>query len=169
MIKKNILIIIVALFCIFILILSLLIFKVNIAHTIYPSLIQEYTLEQEYCETYGKDGYCYFFVQSDEHYCFNGDGVEELKRYVPQYDVSNLDTDNYNYIVAINCEINSLNYSYKTAYKTTGIGIDTYVADADLIKTHDNTVRIYKMKKINIDYAFKKYGPPGTNFAIIQG
>lgn len=169
MIKKNILIIIVAFFGIFILILSLLIFKANIAHTIYPSLIQECTLKKEFCDMYGNDGYCYFFVQSDEHYCFNGDGVEELKRYVPQYDVLKLDTDNYNYVVAINCEINSLNYSYKTAYKTTGIGIDTYVADADLIKTHDNTVRIYKMKKINIDYAFKKYGPPGTDFAISEG
>ncbi|MGN0520995.1 MAG: hypothetical protein ACI4IQ_00005 [Eubacterium sp.] len=144
------------------LISSVLILK---THTVFPSLIEEYSFEQAIFE---KDGYCYFFVQSDKHYCFNGNGLEELKIYAPKYNVSELDTDNYNYIVAINCEIDSISYSYKTAYKTMSLGIDTYIADADLTKTHDNTVRIYKMKNVNIDYDYKKYGPIGTNFEIIK-
>ena len=52
--------------------------------------------------------------------------------------------------------------------KTMSLGIDTYIADADLTKTHDNTVRIYKTKKVNIDYDYKKYGPIGTDFEIVN-
>lgn len=158
MTKKKILISIIVFLVITFLILALLIFK---THTVYPNLIEEYALNQT---LYEENEYCYFFVQSDEHYCFNGNGLEELKIYAPKFDVSKLNTDNYNYIVAINCEINSISYSYKTAYKTMSLGIDTYIADADLMKTYDDTVRIYKMKKLNIDYDYKKYGPIGTYF-----
>ena len=49
------------------------------------------------------------------------------------------------------------------------IGIDTYISDPNLIKTHDEKVRIYRMKKVNIDYDFKKYGPHGTDFEVAEG
>lgn len=163
--KKTVLIIFTIFLIVTIIVSLVLLNKVN---TVNPSLMEEYNLEQEMSNVYGEEGYCYFFVQSDEHYCFNGNGTEELKLYAPEFNLSNLDTNNYNYIVAINCKINSLNYGYKTAYKTMSLGIDTYIADADLTKTHDNTVRIYKMKKVNIDYDYKKYGPIGTDFEIVN-
>ncbi len=165
MIKKKIIIIVVSL--LIILALMLLVFM-NRVHTVTPVLIKEYTSEQEIYDTYGDNGYCYFFVQSDKHYCFNGDGVDELKIYAPNFDLSSIDTDKYSYIVAINCEINSLTYSRKTAFHITTFGIDTYISDADLTKTHDSSVRIYKMKKVNIDYNFTKYGPHGTNFEFAR-
>lgn len=152
----------------FIIALVLLIFF-NRVTTINPELIEEYNLKQEFFDVYGEDGYCYFFVQSDEHYCFNGNGIDELKLYAPEFDILRIDTNNYNYIIAINCKINSLSYGYKSAYKTMTIGIDTYISDPDLIKTHDEKVRIYRMKKVNIDYDFKKYGSHGTDFEIAEG
>lgn len=158
MTKKKLLIIIITFLAATVLISLVLILK---TYTVFPSLIEEYSFEETLFE---KEGYCYFFVQSDKHYCFNGNGLEELKTYAPKCNVLELDTDNYNYIVAVNCKINSIRYSYKTAYKTMSLGIDTYIADADLTKTHDNTVRIYKMKNVNIDYDYEKYGPIGTNF-----
>lgn len=136
----------------------------NRVTTINPELIEEYNLKQEFIDVYGDDGYCYFFVQSDEHYCFNGNGIDEIKLYAPEFDLSRIDTNKNNYIIAINCKINSLSYSYKSAYKTMSIGIDTYVSNPDLTKTYDNKVRIYIMKKVNIDYDFKKYGPHGVDF-----
>lgn len=159
--KRKILIIIAAVLIITIFISLVLI---NQTHTVNPKLIMEYTLDEKNCDIYGENGYCYFFVQNNRHYCFNGDGIEEFKMLVPKFDFSTLDLHNYNYIVAINCEINSLSYSYKTAYKTMSVGINTYIANANLTKTHDNSVRIYTMKSVNIDYDFFKYGSPGTDF-----
>ncbi len=158
--KKKILISSIAVFILIVLISHVHTFG---THTVYPRLMDEYKLEQT-TDLYEIGGYSYFFVQSDEHYCFNGNGLLPLKYYAPECDASKLDTDKYNYIVAINCEISSISYSYKTAYRTMTFGIDTYIADADLTKTYDNTVRIYKMKKVNIDYDYQKYGIIGANF-----
>ena len=104
-----------------------------------PKLMATYDLEPPFCDTYKDGGYCYFFVQSDTHY-----------------------------VVAVNCRIRSIRYSYGSAYKTMSVGIDTYIADADLTKTQDDSVRVYRMKKVNIDYDYKKYGSIGTDFRVAE-
>lgn len=133
-----------------------------------PKLMATYDLEPPFCDTYKGGGYCYFFVQSDAHYCFNGNGQQELERLAPQFDISQLDVNRYDYVVAVNCRIRSIRYSYGSAYKTMSVGIDTYVADADLTKTQDDSVRVYRMKKVNIDYDYKKYGSIGTDFRVAE-
>ena len=100
-----------------------------------PKLMATYDLEPPFCDTYKDGGYCYFFVQSDAHYCFNGNGQQELERLAPQFDISQLDVNRYDYVVAVNCRIRSIRYSYGSAYKTMSVGIETYVADADVTKT----------------------------------
>ena len=137
-------------------------------HTVKPKLIATYDLEPPFSDTYKDGGYCYFFVQSDTHYCFNGNGQQELQRLAPQFDISQLDVNRYDYVVAVNCRIRSIRYSYGSAYKTMSVGIDTYVADADLTKTQDDSVRVYRMKKVNIDYDYKKYGSIGTDFRVAE-
>lgn len=127
-----------------------------------------YDLKPPFCDTYKDGGYCYFFVQSDAHYCFNGNGQQELERLAPQFEISQLDVNRYDYVVAVNCRIRSICYSYGSAYKTMSVGIDTYVADADLTKTQDDSVRVYRMKKVNIDYDYKKYGSIGTDFRVAE-
>ena len=133
-----------------------------------PKLMATYDLEPPFCDTYKDGGYFYFFVQSDAHYCFNGNGQQELERLAPRFDISQLDVNRYDYVVAVNCRIRSIRYSYGSAYKTMSVGIDTYVADADLTKTQDDSVRVYRMKKVNIDYDYKKYGSIGTDFRVAE-
>ena len=137
-------------------------------HTVKPKLIATYDLEPPFSDTYKDGGYCYFFVQSDTHYCFNGNGQQELQRLAPQFDISQLDVNRYDYVVAVNCRIRSIRYSYGSAYKTMSVGIDTYIADADLTKTQDDSIRVYRMKKVNIDYDYKKYGSIGTDFRVAE-
>lgn len=91
-----------------------------------------------------------------------------MQRLAPQFDISQLDVNRYDYVVAVNCRIRSIRYSYGSAYKTMSVGIDTYVADADLTKTQDDSVRVYRMKKVNIDYDYKKYGSIGTDFRVAE-
>ena len=136
--------------------------------TVKPKLIATYDLEPPFSDTYKDGGYCYFFVQSDTHYCFNGNGQQELQRLAPQFDISQLDVNRYDYVVAVNCRIRSIRYSYGSAYKTMSVGIDTYIADADLTKTQDDSIRVYRMKKVNIDYDYKKYGSTGTDFRVAE-
>ena len=133
-----------------------------------PKLMATYDLDPPFCDTYKDGGYCYFFVQSDAHYCFNGNGQQELERLAPRFDISQLDVNRYDYVVAVNCRIRSIRYSYGSAYKTMSVGIDTYVADADLTKTQDDSIRVYRMKKVNIDYDYKKYGSIGTDFRVAE-
>lgn len=133
------------------------VYEVYREKTIYPDFLKEYENEvnldyaKRHCFVSGNKDYCYFFVQSEKHYCFNGNGVEELKRYLPDFDLLTLDLKKYNYIVAVNCKVKAIKYSRKTAYKTMTFGIDAYKSDATLEKTYDNKVRIYRMKSLNID------------------
>ncbi len=137
-------------------------------HTVKPKLMATYDLEPPFCDTYKDGGYCYFFVQSDAHYYFNGNGQQEFERLAPRFDISQLDVNRYDYVVAVNCRIRSIRYGYGSAYKTMSVGIDAYIADADLTKTQDDTIRIYRMKKVNIDYDYKKYGSIGTDFRVAE-
>lgn len=144
------------------------IFEMYREKTVYPDFLNEYEISKDFSKKHeglsGKEGYCYFFVQSEEHYCFNGNGIGTLKKYIPDYDISTLDLRKYNYIIAVNCKVKDIKYSRKTAYCRTTFGVDTYVSKANLEKTYDNTVRIYRMKSLNIDYPYLTYGPPGRNF-----
>lgn len=144
--KKLIVLIVVILICS---VLLFLMFEFR-ERNLKPELIDEikvYNLDS----TSDKD---YFFIKSDEYNNFY-DGVELLKQLIPDYDVKQLDTEQFTYVVSVNGTITEINYSGKNCKMRNAIGLPvTYTAFLDYKKTNDDTVRIYKIKKVNIDYDY---------------
>lgn len=96
----------------------------------------------------------YFFIKSDEYNNFY-DGFEILKQLSPDYDTQKLDAKHFTYVVSVNGTITEINYSEKNCKMRNVIGLPkTYTAFLDYEKINDNTVRIYKIKKVDIDYDY---------------
>ncbi|MCM1363775.1 MAG: hypothetical protein NC122_01260 [Faecalibacterium sp.] len=96
-----------------------------------------------------------YFVVKDES--FNGfyDGFEYLSRLLPDYDKEKLDTDNYTYFVSLSRKINLIKYNGSNCKARTYLGFpETYSAIIDCDETMDETIRIYRMRKINIDFDY---------------
>lgn len=96
----------------------------------------------------------YFFIKSEKYNNFY-DGFERLKQLSPDYDTQKLDAEHFTYVVSVNGTITEINYSGKNCKRRNAIGLPkTYTAFLDYEKTNDNTIRIYKIKKVDIDYDY---------------
>lgn len=100
----------------------------------------------------------YFFTKDDSYQGFY-DGVLRLQEYIPDYDISALNIQEYTYVVSFNCKIEEITYSGRVCKRRTILGFpDVYTANVTFDKTSDNVIRIYRMKKINIDYDYHGAG-----------
>ena len=96
----------------------------------------------------------YFFIRSDEYINFY-DGFERLEELIPDYDFEKLYTEQFTYVVSVNGTVNMIKYSGRDCKRRNAIGLPiTYTAFLDYEKTNDNIIRIYKIKKIDIDYDY---------------
>lgn len=95
----------------------------------------------------------YFVIKDDVNAFY--DGFECLEKRLPDYDKAKLDTENYTYFVALNRKIESIKYNGSNCKRRTYFAFpDIYSAIIDCEETNDETVRIYRMKKINIDFDY---------------
>lgn len=100
----------------------------------------------------------YFFIKDDSYQGFY-DGVLRLQEYIPDYDISALNTQEYTYVVSVNCKIEEITYSGRACKRRTlFVFPDVYTANVTVDNTSDNMLRIYRMKKINIDYDYHNAG-----------
>lgn len=122
-----------------------------ITHELKLKLIDEIEYAESAEHSYGKK---YFFVK-DEAYNGFYDGKEILKNYLPEYELSLLDTDEYTYMVSVNRKINSVKYNGRNCKLRTYFFLpDEYEAIIDSDEINDGIIRIYRLKKINIDYDY---------------
>lgn len=123
-----------------------------IPHTLYPELVEEVKYLNSPIDSYNIK--CFFIKDED----YNGfyDGFEVLNYFVPKYDFSNFDTDKYTYIISIDREIHSIKYiGLKCKRRTLVFFPDEYQADIECSESaKKGKLRIYKIKKINIDYDY---------------
>lgn len=117
-------------------------------HNLTPKLIKEFNAVQI---DSSDESFDYFFIKDDKYNGFY-DGINRLKNYLPDFDKTTLDLDRFTYVVAVNGKINQITYSgRKCKRRTVLIFPDIYTAITDYEKTNDNVIRIYQIKKINID------------------
>lgn len=122
-----------------------------ITHNLKLDLINEFEYNGDYKYAYGEK---YFFIKDDDYNCFY-DGKEILKSYLPEYELSSLDTDDYTYMISVNRKINSVKYNGRNCkLRTYFLLPDEYEAIIESEETDDAVIRIYRMKKINIDYDY---------------
>ncbi|MDE5974445.1 MAG: hypothetical protein K2G73_07230 [Eubacterium sp.] len=96
----------------------------------------------------------YFFIKDSKYNGFY-DGAEKLKYLYPCYEFNKLNLDKFTYVVSINGTIESIVYNGRNCKRRTQLGFpDVYTAIVNYSKTNDNIIRIYKIKKINIDYNY---------------
>lgn len=129
--------------------LGLLIFEIR-DRNLKTELIDEIKIEDFQNALYTD----YFFIRSDEYINFY-DGFEMLEEIIPDYDFEKLDTEQFTYLVSVNGTVNTIEYSGRNCKMRNAIGLPvTYTAFLDYEKTNDNIIRIYKIKKIDIDYDY---------------
>ncbi|MCH5191335.1 MAG: hypothetical protein J1F23_04145 [Oscillospiraceae bacterium] len=129
--------------------LGLLIFEIR-DRNLKTELIDEIKIEDFQNSLYTD----YFFIRSDEYINFY-DGFEMLEEIIPDYDFEKLDTEQFTYLVSVNGTVNTIEYSGRNCKMRNAIGLPvTYTAFLDYEKTNDNIIRIYKIKKIDIDYDY---------------
>jgi hypothetical protein len=122
-----------------------------ITHNLKLDLIEELKYNSSCSYSYGEK---YFFIKDDNN---NGlyNGKQVLKHYISDFDLTKLNTEKYTYLVAVNRKINSVNYNGRNCKLRTSFAFpETYEAIIDSEKTNDSLIRIYRMKKINIDYDY---------------
>lgn len=91
-----------------------------------------------------------FIIKDKDSYFVGAESWYDIKYYLPDYDVSLFDTDNYTYIVAVDYEIEKLSYNGKySRYRNIWGNSDFYYALIDGRKTNDGNLRIYRMKKMD--------------------
>lgn len=122
-----------------------------VPHSLKTELIGEYEYDSSSSYSYGEK---YFFIKDDEYNGFY-DGGNLLGYYLPEEDLSAIDTDRYTYLVSIERIIKSVEYSGLNC-KRRGFFVlpDEYEAMIESDETSDGLIRIYRMKKINIDYDY---------------
>lgn len=98
--------------------------------------------------------YTHYYFIKDSKYSSWYDGEERFKESFPNYDFSKLDTKKYTYLVLFSGNLNSVKYSGKNCKQRTIIFPYEYTAFVDADKTGDGSVKIYRMKKINIEYDY---------------
>lgn len=122
-----------------------------ITHTIKTELIEEIKYDKPYSYAYGEK---YFFIK-DEGYNGFYDGKTVLKHYLSEFDFSLLDTEEYTYFVCVGGKLNSIKYNGRKCKLRTYFAFpDEYEAIIDSEVLDDGVIRIYRMKKINIDYDY---------------
>ena len=137
--------------CIALIVLLVLVFGniFVVPHTLKPKLVDEIKCTQ-------KSGNLKYFFIKDEKYNGFYDGYKRLNWLVPEYDLSELNTDKYTYLVCVNREVKSVSYSGLKCKKRTVLFFPKeYQAEIECGKeTTDDIVRLYRIKKINIDYDY---------------
>ena len=122
-----------------------------VTHNLKVELIDEIEYSDSARYSYGEK---YFFIK-DESYNGFYDGIAVLKNYLPEYDMSLLDTENFTYMVTVNRKINSVKYNGINCKRRTYFLLpDEYEALIESEETGDGIIRIYRTKKINIDYDY---------------
>ncbi len=92
----------------------------------------------------------FIIKDKDSYFIGNNDMESYVKYYLPGYDFSMFDTDNYTYIVAVDYQIEKLFYNGKySRYRNIWGTSDYYYAMIDGKKTNDGNFRIYRMKKMD--------------------
>ncbi len=120
-------------------------------HTLKTTLIEEIKYDNSCSYAYGEK---YFFIKDEDYNGFY-DGKAILGYYLPEYDLSGLDTDKYTYFVTVEGKIASVKYNGLNCKRRTVFAIpDEYEAIIESEETADGIIRIYRMKKINIDYDY---------------
>lgn len=96
----------------------------------------------------------YFFIKDSRFSCFY-DGEEFLKSCVPDYDTSKLKPQEYTYLITVDRKAKAVTYSGRKCLMRTYFAFpEEYVANIECEETNDGILRIYRMKKINIDYDY---------------
>jgi len=122
-----------------------------ITHTIKTELIEEIKYDKSYSYAYGEK---YFFIKDEDYNGFY-DGKTVLKHYLSEFDFSLLDTEGYTYFVCVGGKLNSIKYNGRKCKLRTYFAFpDEYEAIIDSEVLDDGVIRIYRMKKINIDYDY---------------
>ncbi len=123
-----------------------------IPHTLDIELIEEIKYLSLPIDSYNIK---YFFLK-DEDYPRFYDGNKILNYFLQKDDFSKIDTNKYTYIVSIDREIESVKYSGLKCKRRVFIFFPyEYQASIECGKTtNDGMLRIYRMKKINIDYDY---------------
>lgn len=122
-----------------------------VTHSLKMELIDEIEYSDSARYSYGEK---YFFIK-DESYNSFYDGKAVLKNYLPEYDTSLLDTENFTYMVTVNRKIDSVKYNGRNCKRRTYFLLpDEYEALIESEETGDGIIRIYRTKKINIDYDY---------------
>ena len=120
-------------------------------HTITAHLVDKQKMNNET----DVSGYPRVFVIKDDKYQGFYDGKKLLKQLLPNYNINTLDTVENTYIVSINNEIKSVNYSGRKCTKRTDFGFPyEYILYCNKEYKNDNMVRIYRIPKVNIDYDY---------------
>lgn len=148
MIKKRA--IVLSVICVLTAVLIYLLNTFYITHNLKFELIDEAKAE---CELSGL-GEKLFFIKDSGFSPFY-DGKEFLANCAPNYDKSKLDTEKYTYLITIGRKVKSIKYSgRKCLMRTYFLFPDEYAADIDCEETDDKILRIYRVKKMNIDYDY---------------
>lgn len=136
---------------IFFVVLAGIVIFIFINHNLNFELVDEISVYNLNENNYDTD---YFFIKDSD---FNGfyDGIGRLKHFVPQFQEQNINTEEFTYIVVINGNLKNISYNFNKCKKRNAIGFPSvYSALIEYEKTDDNVLRIYKIKKINIDYDY---------------
>lgn len=122
-----------------------------ITHTAKAELICEAEYDSAYSYSYGEK---YFFIK-DEAYNGFYDGKAILKYYLPEFDFSLFDTEKYTYFAAVGRNLVSIKYNGRNCKQRICFALPyEYEAMTECEETDDGIIRIYRMKKINIDYDY---------------
>ena len=101
-------------------------------------------------DEYSPDDLYWFSIRDEKYNGFFDTSI--LEKFSIKTDALELDLQNYTYIVVINYELDSLKYSAsKTKNRIMGIFPKQYVGIVTLKNFDEDTIRIYKTKRIDID------------------
>lgn len=122
-----------------------------ITHTVKTELVREAKYDSRYSYSYGEK---YFFIKDEEYNGFY-DGRTILENYLPEFDTESLDTEKYTYFVCVGRRLDSIKYNGRSCKRRTCFAFpDEYEAIIEAEETNDSFIRIYRMKRINIDYDY---------------
>lgn len=123
-------------------------------HTLKAELIEEISINDTQISM---NSYPNCFFIKDSYYNNFYDGEKILKEVVSNYDISTLDTKRYTYVVSMNSQIDSISYSGQKCNKRKCMIFPyEYKAETKLKYLNDGKIRIYRLKKINVDYDYHK-------------
>ncbi len=105
-------------------------------------------------ETDYSNGEKYFFIKQEKN-LVSYDGEALLEHYLPDYDVTSLDTQEHTYFILLGGKDPKIYYDGMHCNLRKSFFLpEEYIADITYTNTVDGIIRIYETKKINIDYDY---------------